>query len=342
MKLIRSLFLTALLLIAAVVAYQYWTFIKPHPERNGTAVINVWPGARVSDIHKQLSEKGIDMPPLNFKIWARTSRAAAKLRRGEYVVDLKWSDGKILNHVLYGLPLFHSFTVKEGLNIYDIEKIYMDAFPKLKASEFQALIRNPKRLEKMGIPVQKLPTKSRTLEGFLFPETYAYQIYDSAEMLIEAQLAQFNRRVMPLLREHPWAAEPDGIFKLLTLASIVEKESGVVAEQPIVASVFWNRIKKNMRLESDPTIIYPLLPLFDGNIRKTDIQTRNDYNTYRMNGLPRGPIANPGETAIRAVLNPATTNYLFFVSKGDGTHVFSEDYATHHKYVKEYILKRRK
>lgn len=338
MKLIRGVLFFAVLSVVTFLSYQYWLFTAPHAERNGSIVINVFPGAKVSDLHEQLKEKGVEISPLNFKIWARTSRAGSKLRRGEYVVDLKWSNSKILSHILYGLPLFHSFTIKEGLNIYDVQGIYQEAFPKLTSQNFQALIRNSKRLEKMGIPVEKLPTKSRTLEGFLFPETYAYQIYDSAEMLVEAQLAQFNRRALPILKEHPWASEPDGIFRLLTLASIVEKESGDFHEQPIIASVFWNRLKKNMRLESDPTIIYPLLPLFDGNIRRTDIQTKNDYNTYRMNGLPRGPISNPGESAIRAVVHPADTKFLFFVSKGDGTHVFSEDYATHNKYVKKFIL----
>ena len=341
MKFIRSALLVAIILVTTFVAFQYWTFIRPHPELNGTAVLNVWPGARSADIYKQLRAKNVDISELNFKIWARASRVGSKLRKGEYVIDLKWSHSKILGHVLYGLPLLHSFTVKEGLNIYDIENIYQGAFPKLTDAQFQALARSPKRLEKMGIPVSKLPSKVRSLEGFLFPETYAYQIYDSAEMLIEAQLNQFQRRAMPILQDHPWAKESDGIFRLVTLASIVEKESGDVAEQPIVASVFWNRIKKNMRLESDPTIIYPLLPLFDGNIRKSDIQTKNDYNTYRMKGLPRGPISNPGESAIRAVVNPAQTDYLFFVAKGDGTHVFSKDYATHHKFVQQYILKKK-
>lgn len=341
MKYFRGFLLIFIVLLVSFSALQYWTFIRSHPERNGSAVVNVWPGAKVSDIQTQLKEKGVEISTLNFKIWARTSRAASKLRKGEYVIDLKWSDSKILSHILYGLPLFHSFTIKEGLNIYDIEKIYGQAFPKLSSEQFQSHIRNPKRLERMGIPVQKLPTKSRTLEGFLFPETYAYQIYDSAESLVEAQLAQFTQRALPILKQHPWASEPDGIFRLVTLASIVEKESGDFSEQPIVASVFWNRIMKKMRLESDPTIIYPLLPLFDGNIRKSDIQSKNDYNTYRMNGLPKGPIANPGESAIRAVVEPAKTNYLFFVSKGDGTHVFSEDYSTHNKYVKQYILKKK-
>jgi UPF0755 protein len=304
-------------------------------------VVNVWPGAKVSDIREQLIKKNVEISQLNFKIWARMSRAASKLRKGEYVVDLKWGNSKILSHILYGLPLFHSFTVSEGLNIYDIEKIYQGAFPKLKENDFQAIIRNPKRLEKMGIPTATIPEKSRTLEGFLFPETYAYQIYDSAEMLVEAQLAQFNRRALPILKNHPWASEPDGIFKLVTLASIIEKESGDVAEQPIISSVFWNRIQKKMRLQSDPTIIYPLLPLFDGNIRRVNIQAKNDYNTYQMNGLPVGPIANPGETALRAVVNPAQTDYIFFVSKGDGTHAFSKDYATHNKYIQQYIFKKK-
>lgn len=340
MKFIRGLAFVALILVLSFAGYHYWSFVRPRLSGTGTLVINVYPGARVSDIYKQLVSNNIHVSPFAFKVWARTSRAASKLRKGEYVVELKWSHSKILNHVLYGLPLYHSLTVKEGLNIYDVQKVYETAFSTLKPQDFQNLIRNPKRLEKMGIPTDTLPTKSRTLEGYLFPETYAYQVYDSAEMLVETQLAQFQRRAMPLLQQHPWASEPDGVFHLVTLASIVEKESGDFTEQPIIASVFWNRIKKNMRLESDPTIIYPLLPLFDGNIRRVHIQTRNDYNTYRMNGLPKGPIANPGESAIRAVLNPAKTDYLFFVSKGDGTHVFSKDYATHNKFVRQYILKK--
>jgi len=328
-------------IVLLALGFQYWSFSDSHPDRRGSMVINVAPGTAFYDIYDQLQEKGIFVSELNFKVWTRLNNASNKLRKGEYVVEKRWSHSKILNHILYGLPLFHSFTVKEGFNIYDIEKIYMNAFSEINTSnKFQNLVRNPTKIKQMNIPYSDLPQKARSLEGYLFPETYAYQKYDSAETLVQAQLEQFKRRALPILEKHPWAKEPGGIFKLVTLASIVEKESGVFHEQPTIASVFWNRLNKKMRLQSDPTTIYALLPDFDGNIRRVHLRSKNLYNTYKMSGLPSGPIANPGESALRAVVAPAETDLFYFVSKGDGTHVFSKTYAEHKSYVRKYILKK--
>jgi UPF0755 protein len=152
-------------------------------------------------------------------------------------------------------------------------------------------------------------------------------------------LKQFETRALPILKSHPWGQTPEGRFRLLTLASVVEKESGMSAEQPLIASVFWNRLNKRMRLQSDPTIIYGLMPNFDGNIHKNQILAPTPYNTYTVPELPAGPIANPGESALLAVVHPAQSDYLFFVAKGDGSHIFAKDYRAHTNYVRQYQLK---
>ena len=214
-------------------------------------------------------------------------------------------------------------------------------WPNFEKSSYWNSIKSTIFLEKHNLIGSKT-ARSGTLEGFLFPETYQYEKETSIESLIDSALSQFKERALPILKEHPWASTHEGLYKLVTLASIVEKESGHADEQPMIASVFWNRIEKKMRLQSDPTTIYALFPNFDGNLRRVHLNEKTDYNTYQIPSLPLGPIANPGLSAIQAVLNPESSDYLYFVSKGDGYHIFSKDYETHRQRVVQYQIKGRK
>lgn len=330
--------LTGLLLLGSVAVFRTWnTFMRtPLFADKGEFMLDVSPGASFPSIRHQIEGMGIKTDAFGWRAWVWARNAAKRLRIGEYRIQKQWSQYRMLEEILSGQPVLHKIVVKEGHNIWDIEASFREAYGEKGVAEFRRLIADPVRLEKMGVPTTK--GVRRTLEGFLFPETYSYQKYDAPAQLVDAMLDQFNKRAMPLLEQHSWAQTPQGRYRLLTLASIVEKESGKADEQPLIASVFWNRIKKKMKLQSDPTTIYGLMPLFDGNLKRIHLTTPSAYNTYTLAELPAGPISNPGETAIQAVLHPTETDYFYFVGRGDGTHQFAADYATHNRNVGKFQL----
>lgn len=323
-------------------------------------LVDVKPGMNFHQLRKLLNDRGLHSNDLAFRFWLHTQGRNFVLKPGEYRLEKTATLAKAFGDIGTGAQILHKLTVKEGFNLWDIENEFKDAFgPRMEdEANLEALVLggepdhvNPEA-KKVGETFWRLATDKklveqtgvrtssgarRTLEGFLFPETYSFRKYESPRIVIDAMLEQFKARALPILESHPsWGSTPEGRYRLLTLASIVEKESGDYKEQPIIASVFWNRLAKRMKLQSDPTIIYGLMPGFDGNIHKGDILKPTPYNTYTIPELPAGPIANPGETALRAVANPAFTDYLFFVSKGNGEHLFSRDYKTHAAYVDQF------
>ena len=182
--------------------------------------------------------------------------------------------------------------------------------------------------------------EGQSLEGYLFPETYRLARGLSAREVVTTLVHQFHEAWEEIAPQ----AEANGMSmrEIVILASIIEKETGTAEERPRIASVFLNRLRRGMRLESDPTVIYGI-PDFDGNLRRRDLENRgNPYNTYRIRGLPPGPIANPGADALRAVLHPEDTDYLYFVSRNDGTHWFSTTYSEHVNAVNRYQKRRRR
>jgi len=329
-------------LAAASGAYLSWDFaVRPASTLQGEFSVDVPPGSTIVSLRRSLEEQGLRIPAFQTRLWNSLTQASRKLHVGEYDINPSASAYVILKKILDGPAKSHQLTVREGTHIWDIQTIFAESSLKVPQDTYLSWVRDPKRLARMGVPKMTDPRVRPTLEGFLFPETYNYYKYNSAESVLDAMLDLFEKRIKPILMEHPWGATPEGRYKLLTLASIVEKESGDVAEQPTIASVYWNRIRKGMKLQADPTTIYGLMPLFDGNLRKADLLAMTPYNTYRITGLPPTPIANPGETAVRAVVRPATTEYLFFVAKGDGMHIFSADYKTHSKYVDQFQRRRK-
>ena len=343
MKSFFALCLAAILASAGTGAYFYNGFaVKAAlPTQKGEWTLDVTPQSTFNSVKTTLASAGVRVSKIPFKIWALSRNANRKLRPGEYTIQPTWTQMQILEHVLTGEPVLHKITIKEGHSIWDLfdtlkESVFSDASLK-DQNQFRALMTDKALVTRAGVP----PNSARvppSLEGFLFPETYSYQKYDAPRKIIESMIQIFETRALPILKEHPWGSTPEGRYRLLTLASVVEKESGVFAEQPLIASVFWNRLKKRMKLQSDPTIIYGLQPGFDGNIHKFQILAPTPYNTYTVPELPVGPISNPGESALRAVVHPAQSDYLFFVAKGDGTHAFSKDLQTHNSYVQRYQI----
>jgi UPF0755 protein len=213
----------------------------------------------------------------------------------------------------------------EGLTAREMARVLEQAGV-TPAADFVALAYNPKSPGRWGVI-------GPSLEGYLFPDTYRFARGLAPETVVETMIKRFRAVTDPFVAE----AEQNsfGLRAWVTLASIVEKETGDDTEKPLVAAVFRNRLARPMRLESDPTVIYGLEG-FDGNLRRADLRRDTPYNTYTRAGLPPGPIANPGSASLLAVLRPAQVPYLYFVSRNDGTHVFSKTYEEHRRAVNRY------
>jgi UPF0755 protein len=238
---------------------------------------------------------------------------------------------KILDLLTKGAVINYPVTIPEGYTMKQIAGL-LHSEGLVDREKFLSLAHDRAVLDRHGIP-------GVNLEGYLYPDTYQLARGISASTAIETMVRRFWALVGPLRKR----AQDMGMKmeEVIILASIVEKETGLAEERPTIASVFLNRLKRRMRLESDPTVIYGLKD-FDGNLRREDLSSPTPYNTYVIRGLPPGPIANPGLEAIKAVLYPAKTNYLYFVSKNDGSHHFSKTFSEHEKAVRIYQKNKRR
>lgn len=349
----RSLALVALLIVAGIIGYLTYDFaVSPNETLSAETIIDLPPGTSYGGIIRNLEQKGILVPGFESKIAAKIFNLDKKIKAGEYQLTPPLSSFEILKKLTTGKGIRRDLLIKEGFNRWDIALSWKQMDSHFDQKIWDKVISDPLLLDKMKIPTEieaahaakiELAAGSRSfrsLEGYLFPETYSFQKYDSIESIVMEMLSQFETRARPIMERHEWGRTPMGVYRLLTLASVVEKETGNSDEQPIVASVFWNRLLKKMRLQSDPTTIYALFPTFDGNLKRIHLQTPSAYNTYTLPELPMGPIGNPGEHALRSVVQPAASNFLYFVGRGDGRHVFAETYEAHSKNVRTFQLKK--
>ena len=259
---------------------------------------------------------------------------------GEYALNAGLSPLQVLQVLSSGKSIQQKLRLPEGLNMYQIaDRVAARGID--TRENFLRLCRDQNLIEAL------LSYSVPSLEGYLFPETYMFTSYTRGLDLIQNMLKNFHKawaKVSPLVLQdvpHRYAPVAQDPHKVVILASMVEKETGQAAERPVIASVFHNRLRRKMRLESDPTIIYGVLDLTGKmlkNIRKKHILEKTRYNTYRMIDLPHGPIANPGLAALRAVLQPKKTKFLYFVSKNNGQHKFSTNYADHKQAVWKYQI----
>lgn len=295
------------------------------------AEVEVQQGYSVARIAGELAKQGVIRMPKLFEIMVRVKGVQKKLRAGTYEFPAGTTLMSALDKLGRGEVKQYPLTVVEGWTIKDIAKALGNqpylASPTVPA-DFIRLSSDKDFISKLGL------ADLNSLEGYLFPDTYFLTKPVIAEVLIRRMVEHFRGVWGGLDAE---AIKNSGLTEqqILTLASIVEKEAGAKEERALVASVFLNRLKKDMLLQSDPTIIYGL-PNYDGNIRKKDILDPHAYNTYVHAGLPPGPICNPGRASIEGVIHPTASNFLFFVSKNDGTHVFTENLSEHTKMVNLY------
>lgn len=297
--------------------------------------IEIPQGSSVRKIADLLASNGVIRTPKFFELYARVKGTAGKLRAGTYEFEAGTTMLAALSKIERGDVKQYPFTIVEGWTIKDIAAALagrpFTASPAFSA-DFLRLTNDKDFISSLGI------SGTVSLEGYLFPDTYFLTRPVTPENFIRRLVARFNEVIGGLDGE---AVRGSGMGpnELVTLASIVEKETGAADERPLIASVFFNRLKLGMPLQSDPTIIYGL-PNFDGNIRKSDISNPHAYNTYVHPGLPPGPICNPGKASLEAVIHPAESKYLYFVSRNDGAHVFSETLAEHSKAVMKYQINR--
>lgn len=292
-------------------------------------------GSSVKKIANELAKAGVISQPRLFEVIARLRGIGRKLRAGSYEFPAGTTLIAALGKIERGEVHQYPFTVIEGWTVRDIAAALVGQPFLADASvpdDFVHLVFDKKYIASQGF--NGIPS----LEGYLFPDTYFLTRPTNADVLIKRMVARFREvwgKVTGLAKKPSNLTE----LELVTLASIVEKETGVADERPLVASVFYNRLRQGISLQSDPTIIYGL-PNFNGNIRKGDITNPHPYNTYVHAGLPPGPICNPGQASIEAVLRPAESDYLYFVSRNNGTHQFSQTLAGHNDAVRIYQTRR--
>jgi UPF0755 protein len=295
--------------------------------------IEVQSGETLSHVAQRLAGQGILRDPRLLVALGILRGDSGNIKAGEYVVQGSVTPNELLDFLVSGRARFVSLTVPEGFSLMEIAD-RLETRELGRADVFLDLTRDPRFIATLNLPVDPPPP---SLEGFLYPDTYYFHRGASETRLIEAMVQQFNRRAAEVLRAQ---AAQVGLtpYRALIMASIVEKETAVPAERSLISAVFHNRLRARMRLGSDPTVIYGLTD-FDGNLRRMDLLTETPYNTYKIPGLPPTPIANPGLDSIRAAVAPAHVDYLFFVAKGDGTHVFSKDYRAHSRAVFKYQIR---
>ncbi|MCW8917125.1 MAG: endolytic transglycosylase MltG [Magnetovibrio sp.] len=311
------LFMTALIGLIAVGGGFY--YVKKEALAPGLNVepleIVIDQGLGVSAIANRLKTAGVVKDPLIFRIWARYTEAHTKLRAGEYAVPAKASIIQVLNILKSGKTIVRKLTIAEGLSVTEALMVVQDA-------------------KGLSGEITNIPD-----EGWLLPETYHYSFGDSRNELIDRMANEMGEALSELWAERPKDFVLKDIKSVLVLASIVEKETGVAAERPKIAAVFLNRLKRGMRLQSDPTVVYALTNgggALGRALTREDWKVDSPYNTYKIKGLPPSPIANPGRAAIEAVIHPAKTDALYFVADGTGGHVFAKSLKQHNRNVRKW------
>ncbi|MCS7242243.1 endolytic transglycosylase MltG [Candidatus Caldatribacterium sp.] len=309
-----GIFVLALLYLLAVFGYLAFFFDLPFGEPKLVAIPR---GTPLSGIARILEQEGITSR-FRFLAFALLSKRTPLLA-GWYRLTPGMSPARLVDILSQGPPRVR-VTFPEGCTAEDMARI-LEALGVCGAKEYLTFVEHPEYFQKPWLA--QVPT----LEGFLFPDTYFFQVPTPPQEVINVQLARFEELVLPL-----FAGKEDKLRETLTLASIVEKETRLEEEKPLVASVFRNRLKENMRLQSCATVVYALkrergITVY--TLREEDLGVDSPFNTYRVSGLPPHPICNPGLSSIRAALEPAETDYLFFVLQDDGRHAFARTYEEH-------------
>ncbi|MAJ29739.1 MAG: aminodeoxychorismate lyase [Gammaproteobacteria bacterium] len=328
-RLILIILILGALIISGFAGYIFHIFYSPIKSNspNSSSIILIPRGSTFDYVTSIIKKKGLRPYPRLYHYLAKRLNVQTRVQAGEFEIIHSWNTHQLLLHLVSGKSIRHKVTIPEGETFMQITERLNQAG--LADKEVLISLKNdPELLKKTGVPDLK------TLEGFLYPETYYFSRAETERQVLSAMILQYRRVFNSDFQKR---AKEIGMteYNVLTLASIVEKETGTNSDRPLIASVFHNRLKRKMRLDSDPTVIYGIKN-FDGNLTRKHLRTKTPYNTYRRYGLPPTPISNPGRESLHSVLYPAEKNYLYFVARGDGSSQFSKTLTEHNKAVWKY------
>jgi UPF0755 protein len=327
--LIKIVLILAILAIVSGSIFT-WQWLTVPPPQPATMAIEVKEGETLGDVIVKLTDAKVIRWPLMFRIFARLTETGSSIRAGDYEFKAPIDPIEVMAKLTRGQVTLAEFSHPPGWNMWQVAERLSVVFPHIPVERWRAAFADKQNLK-------SLPEGARSLEGFLFPDVYRIRKKPSVNEVVQMFLKNFDRNFTP---EIAAAGKKLGLspLQIVTLASIIEKETGVARERPLISAVFHTRLRKGMRLQTDPTVIYGIWNHFDGNLRRRDLETYTPYNTYAISGLPPGPIANPGREALMAAVHPASSQYLYFVAKGDGTHHFSTNLEEHNAAVRQFQL----
>ncbi len=289
-------------------------------------IVDIAEGMTLRQLAAKLEQERLIKSQWTFVLLGKLTAADRRIKVGEYEVHAGMRPSEMLAEFLSGRVVLYQVTIPEGYTIVELAQVYAQR----GVADPEDLI----RLAHDGEFIRSLGLEAPSLEGYLFPDTYKFARRTKPKEILTEMVQGLQNVLTPELQQR--AQEIHMTFhQVLTLASVIEKETGAAQEREFISAVFHNRLKRGIPLQSDPTVIYGL-ESFDGNLRKRDLDSKSPYNTYRVRGLPPGPIANPGLGSIRAALYPAPTAHLYFVSRNNGTHQFSSTLAEHNRAVDKY------
>jgi len=321
---IFSIMVTSTSLILDLILYAD----KPAGTDIREKIITIRKGQNIKQISEELYGIGVITSRFKFELLSRLKGLDTKLKTGDYTVSPSMSPTKILYKFTSGKIIRCRITIPEGYTLAQVSALIMKSNLK-NCHQFYEVASDPTLTRQLRIDAD-------TFEGYLFPDTYIFSRGVTPQEVIQKMLNRF-RSVFTDEWKNQAKKLGFSVHQVVTLASIIEKETGAPSERPIISSVFHNRLKEGMRLQSDPTVIYSI-ENFDGDLTREHLKQPTPYNTYKIKGLPPGPIANPGKKALEAALFPADTPYFYFVSKGDRTHHFSTTLEEHNQAVATYQL----
>jgi peptidoglycan lytic transglycosylase G len=321
-RVLRLGLLLALLAVAVGVYFYWWLEYPRHPPTGEDATV-VFPfGTPTSEIFRRLEAEGVVRPAWLAEAYYRVARSATALQAGEYSFSRPTPLSVVIDRMGRGDVLRHTISVPEGLTAEETFELFWSRGIS-RPEAFRNALRNPQLIASM---VRGAPD----LEGFLFPDTYVVTRSTSARRIVETMLANFRRHFGPDLRAR---AQANGLSEreAVILASLVQKETSLDREEPIIAGVYWNRLRRGMRLQADPTVTYALKRdgKWTGTLYRSDYGYESPFNTYVVDGLPPGPICNPGADALKAAASPMRTEFVYFVADRTGGHTFSRTFEEH-------------
>ncbi|MCB9061235.1 MAG: endolytic transglycosylase MltG [Halobacteriovoraceae bacterium] len=297
---------------------QVWSYNGPD------IVFEVEKGETFGRINYRLGQQNLISSTKIFHRYAQFNGIMTSFKTGKFKIKTGSNMIDVVRILTKGTSIGNLITIPEGQNMYQIGDI-LESNRITSKKDFVSFCKDPQVLAKYSI-------EGPSVEGFLYPDTYQFEENTHAKIVIGTMIDHFFDKTKNL----DFSILSLNKFQVITLASIVEKETGAPWERSLIAGVFHNRLKKRMRLQSDPTTIYGIWHRYKGNLTKNDLLQKTEYNTYKISGLPKGPISNPGLDAIEAVLNPKDHEFLYFVSQNDGTHIFSKTYKDHNRAVTKF------